>query len=386
MRVALVHEWLVTLAGSEKVVEATLELFADAPVYTLVCDPDQCRGTRFAQHTIHTSFINRLPFARTRYRAYLPLMPLAVEQFDLDRYDVIISSSHAVAKGVITRADQLHISFVHSPPRYAWDLRHSYLKDSKSSRGLKGLLTQAMLHYFRLWDFVSAQRVDCFVASSHFIARRIWKTYRREATVIYPPVSVERFRPSRQRENYYCAVSRFVPYKKMDLIVAAFSRMQLPLVVIGDGPEWHKVKRMAAPNVSMLGWQPHEVMREHLERCKAFVFAGEEDFGIVLVEAQAAGAPVIAYGVGGARETVLEGETGLFFQDQSVEALIAAVHEFETGNYQFDAIRIGQHAERFNKRRFQTEFGELVHQQWAKFAGSERSSRPQTQAPNGNQT
>ena len=370
MRVVFVHDWLTVYAGAEKVLEAALELYPGAPIYTLVYRQENFRGTRIAEHIVRTSFIERFPKGREKYRVYLPLMPLAVEQFDLSSYDVVISSSHAVAKGVLTRADQLHISYVHTPIRYAWDLQFQYLKEAGIERGLRGAIARLVLHYIRFWDVASANRVDVFVANSYYVARRIWKVYRREARVIYPPVDVDRFTPVRQREDFYLTLSRFVPYKKIDLIVKAFTQLGLPLVVIGDGPDFDKVKRFAGSNVQLLGYQPDSVVKDYMERCKAFVFAADEDFGITPVEAQAAGAPVIAYGKGGVIETVTPGETGIFFHEQTVEGLIEAIREFESGKYDFDLERIRKNAERFSKDRFQREFSELVDREWAKFTAS----------------
>lgn len=374
MRVAFVHDWLVTYAGAERVLDVMLERFPDAPVYTLVYRQDNFKGTRIVGHSVRTSFIDRLPKGRDKYRLYLPLMPIAVEQFDLTGYDVVISSSHSVAKGVVTRADQLHISYVHTPIRYAWDLHFQYLKEGRFDRGIRGALARLVLHYIRLWDSATAQRVDVFVANSHYVARRIWKAYRRRAQVVYPPVAVERFSPRSQREDFYLTVSRFVPYKRINLIVEAFSRLGLPLVVIGEGPDFGKVSSLARSNVKLLGYQPDAVVRDHMERCKAFVFAADEDFGITPVEAQAAGAPVIAYGKGGVTETVIPGQTGLFFFDQTVESLMGAVWEFESGRYRFDPERIRQNAERFSKARFLREFTELVEREWSRFRRSSRQT------------
>lgn len=371
MRVAFVHDWLSVYAGAEKVLEAALELFPDAPIYTLVYSQSNFENTRIKEHPVYTSFIERLPRGREKYRTYLPLMPIAIEQFDLSDYEVVISSSHAVAKGVLTRADQLHISYVHTPIRYAWDLQAQYLKEAGLERGFKGALARLVLHYIRLWDVTSAGRVDVFVANSRYVAQRIKKIYRREARVIYPPVDVDRYTPSNQREDFYFTVSRFVPYKRIDLIVKAFTQLGLPLIVVGEGPDFEKVQRIAGPNVQLLGYQPDAVVKRYMERCKAFVFAAEEDFGIAPVEAQAAGAPVIAYGRGGVVETVIHGETGVLFPVQTEESLIRAVREFESGKYQFDPERIRRNAERFSKARFQREFTELVDREWAKFAAGE---------------
>lgn len=367
LNIAFVHEWLTSFVGSEKVLEAVLELFPGAPVYALVYDAERLQHTRFAQHPVYTSFIQRLPGAVKKYQRYLPLMPLAVEQFDLSGYDLIFSSSHAVAKGVLARANQLHISYVHTPIRYAWDLYFQYLREANLTRGIKSLLARLILHYVRLWDATTASRVDVFVANSRYVARRIWRTYRRRAHVIYPPVEVNRFNPGRPREDFYLTLSRFVPYKRVDLIVSAFTRMKRPLVVIGDGPDFEKIKRLAGPNVQLMGYQPDEVVRDHMERCKAFVFAAEEDFGITPVEAQAAGAPVIAYGRGGVTETVVAGKTGLFFQKQSEESLIEAVDAFERDSHSFDPEIIRRHAERFSRERFQREISALIEQAWKKF-------------------
>jgi len=366
-QVAFVHDWLTAYAGAEKVLEAAIELYPNAPIYTLVYEPINFKNSPIAEHPIYTSFIERLPMGRSKYRTYLPLMPLAIEQFDLSGYDIIISSSHAVAKGVLVRADQLHISYIHTPIRYAWDLQFQYLKDSGLERGLKSAIARLILHYLRIWDAISTNRVDVLVANSRYVARRIWKVYRRSAKVIYPPVDVERFTPRSQREDFYLTLSRFVPYKKVDLIVKAFTKLGLPLVVIGDGPDFEKVKRYAGPNIKLLGHQPDSVVKDYLERCKAFVFAADEDFGIAPVEAQAAGAPVIAYGKGGVTETVIPGETGIFFPEQTVESLIEAVKQVESGKYTFDPERIRRNAERFSKSRFQHEFSELVDRAWSEF-------------------
>lgn len=366
MKVAIVHEWLVSYAGSERVVEQILNLFPTADLFALVDFlPPELRS--FIQNKpVQTSFIQNLPFARGKFRQYLPLMPLAVEQLDLSRYDLILSSNHAVAKGVLTRGDQLHLSYVHTPMRYAWDLQQQYLQGTGLSRGMRGAIASGMLHYLRLWDAVTAQRVDHFVANSGFVARRIAKTYGRSAQVIYPPVAVENFQADKPRQDFYLTVARLVPYKQVDLIVAAFTQLGLPLVVIGDGTEWAKVKAVAGKNVELLGYQSDAVVKDYLETCKAFVYAAEEDFGITIVEAQAAGAPVIAYGKGGARETIQAGKTGLFFREQTVSSLVLAVKQFEAeSNWCSELIR--QQAEQFSQHRFRQEFSSFVEQCWQEF-------------------
>ncbi|RZM79708.1 glycosyltransferase [Leptolyngbya iicbica] len=374
MRIAIVHEWLATYAGSERVVEQILQLYPEADLYSLVdfLEPDE---RAFIQHkSVITSFIQKLPGARKHFRQYLPLMPIAIEQFDLTDYDLIISSHHAMTKGVITRADQLHISYVHTPIRYAWDLQWQYLEQAGLKRGLKGLLTRLIFHYLRLWDVATANRVDAFVANSQFIARRIHKTYRRPAQVIYPPVAVDRFRCDRPRADFYLTVSRFVPYKRVDLTIAAFNELGLPLVVIGDGDQRSQLEKIARPNIQFLGYQADAAVVDYMERCKAFIFPAEEDFGITLVEAQAAGAPAIAYGRGGATETVIPGKTGLLFSDQTVESLVQAVRQFEQAPIATPATVIRQHAEQFSEQQFRQQFRDLVEAQWSDFQPFARPS------------
>lgn len=367
MRTAVVHEWLVTYAGSERVVEQMLRLYPDANLFSLV-DFLPAELRHFIQHKpVTTSFLQKLPFANPRFRSYLPLMPLAIEQFDLSDYDLVLSSNHAVAKGVTTRADQLHICYMHTPVRYAWDLQQQYLQGAKLTRGLKAGLTQLVLHYLRLWDVASANRVDHFVANSQFVAQRVRKTYRRPARVIYPPVEVGRFFPNPQRDDFYFVLSRFVPYKRVSLIVEAFTRLGLPLVVVGNGAERESLKSMAGRNITILGHQSEATVVDLMQRCKAFVFAAAEDFGISLVEAQAAGAPVIAYGKGGAKETVIPGITGLLFPEQTVESLMDAVKTFETGQVKFKLENLRQNAEKFAPERFRQELSAYIDHKWTEF-------------------
>jgi glycosyltransferase involved in cell wall biosynthesis len=367
MKVAVVHEWLASYAGSERVVEQILHLYPQADLFSLVDFLTQeQRG--FIQHkSVQTSFIQKLPFAQKHFRQYLPLMPIAVEQFDLEGYDLIISSNHAIAKGILTRADQLHVCYMHTPIRYAWDLQQQYLQGSGLNRGLKAIPTALILHYLRLWDVISAQRVDHFIANSHHVARRIQKTYGRPAQVIYPPVAVDKFSPRSPRQEFYLTVSRFVPYKQVALIVESFTRLGLPLVVIGDGSDWAKVQALAGPNVKLLGYQPDSVVKAHLESCKAFIFAAEEDFGITVVEAQAAGAPVIGYGRGGTVETVLPEQTGLLFPEQTVISLMNAVKQFELENPCWSSEKIHQHAQQFSQQRFHAELSAHIAQLWSNF-------------------
>ncbi len=373
--VAIVHEWLSNYAGSERVVEQMLAVLPDAEVFSLVDFLSQRRNI-LGGRKVHTSFIQRLPLARKRFRGYLPLMPLAVEQFDLSQFDIVISSQHAVSHGVLTRADQFHISYVHTPIRYAWDLTHQYLRESKLNRGIRGMVARFILHYLRLWDRAAADRVDLFVANSQYIARRIWKTYRRKARVIYPPVDTDAYELATNKADYYLTASRMVPYKKIDLIVEAFASMpRCKLLVAGDGPEREKIVVKAGSNVEFVGYQPDEKLRELMQHARAFVFAADEDFGIMPVEAQACGTPVIAYGRGGALETVVDGVTGIFFKQQTVTSLCDAVQRFETKTASFDPVEIRAHAERFGVDRFRGEFSQLVERQWQKFRGGARTRR-----------
>jgi len=372
MKVAVLHEWLVDYSGSERVVEQILNIFPEADLFAQVEFLPSDLKFFIQNKPVKTTFIQRLPFAKKKYRSYLPLMPLAVEQFDLSGYDIVISSSHAVSKGVLTGPDQLHISYVHSPMRYAWDLQHQYLRESGLNKGLKGWLARWLLHKIRIWDARTANGVDAFVANSRFIARRIRKVYRREATVIYPPVDISAFTLREDKEDFYLTASRMVPYKKIDLIVEAFLRMpEHYLIVIGDGPDFQKIKNKAAPNIALLGFKPFEELRDYMQRAKAFVFAAEEDFGIVPVEAQACGTPVIAYGKGGVLETVRgldkDSPTGLFFSKQTTDSLIDAVRCFEKKGHEFVPALCRQNALRFSPERFRSEFSTFVEKEWKKF-------------------
>lgn len=366
MKVAIIHDWLVTYAGAEKVLEELINLYPDADLYSVVDFLPDNKRDFIKNKKVNTTFIQRLPFAKKKYRNYLSLMPLAIEQFDLSSYDLILSSSYAVAKGVITGPNQVHISYTHSPIRYAWDLQHQYLKESNLETGLKGWIAKWMLGNLRVWDYRTASGVDYFIANSNFIAKRIWKVYRREAKVIYPPVDTSNFEFSDQKEDFYITLSRMVPYKKMDLIVEAFSLMpQKKLLVIGSGPDFEKIKSKAGSNVELLGYQSQENVVALLKKARAFVFAAEEDFGISVVEAQASGTPVIAYGKGGALESVIGlGEspnpTGLFFKEQTTAAIIEAIQKFEDNEHLFQYKECYLQAQRFSKEAFLNDFKTYV--------------------------
>jgi glycosyltransferase involved in cell wall biosynthesis len=366
MKVAIVCDWLITYAGSERVLEQMLKCYPDADLFAVVdfLPPGQ-RGF-IMDKPVTTTSIQHYPFARRLYQKYLFKMPLAIEQLDLSGYDLVISSSHAIAKGVITGPGQLHLCYIYTPIRYAWDMQNQYLEESGLTRGLLSWAVRRMLFSIRQWDVRTANGVDAFVADSRFIARRVWKVYRREASVIYPPVDVERFALHEKKEDFYLTASRLTPYKKVSLIVRAFAGMPgRRLIVIGDGPEMKKIRRDATPNVTILGYQPSEVLVDYMQRARAFVFAAEEDFGIVPVEAQACGTPVIAFGEGGATETVRDGTTGIFFGEQTVESLTEAVHRFEA--MVFDPRGCRANAVRFAPERFRQEFSAFVEHEWQAF-------------------
>jgi glycosyltransferase involved in cell wall biosynthesis len=365
MKTAIVHDWLVTYAGAERVLEQMLAVYPEADLYSLIDFVPEAERGFLGGRKVRTSFLQRLPGMRRRYRNSLPLMPLAIEQFDLSGYDLVLSSSYAVAKGVLTGPDQLHLCMCYSPMRYAWDLQHQYLRETGLDRGLKGALARWMLHRMRIWDQRTASSVDGFIAISRFIARRIWKVYRRESSVIYPPVDVEGFTPQGARENFYVTASRMVPYKRIDLIVDAFAAMpERELVVIGDGPEGKRIRAKSAPNVRFLGQQAFAELRDHLCRARAFVFAAEEDFGIAPLEAQACGTPVIAFGKGGVRETVLGLDdphpTGVFFEQQTVASLVAALERFDREGHRITPDHCRANAARFSAERFRAELRAYV--------------------------
>ena len=367
MKIAIVHDWLVTYAGAERVLKEIAALYPAADLFAVVDFlAEEDRRLIAGDRPIRTSWVQKLPKAKNQYRKYLPLMPRAMEGLDVSGYDLVISSSHAVAKGIRTRPDQLHVCYCHTPMRYAWDLREQYLSETGLSSGIKGWSARMMLERMRKWDLANSQRVDRFVANSGYIAERISRSYGREALVVHPPVDVDGFALQVEKEKFYLTASRMVPYKRLDVIVEAFAALpDRQLVVIGDGPDMNKVKRVAAANVHLLGWQSSEVLRDYMQRAQAFIFAAEEDFGITPVEAQACGTPVIAFGRGGALETVrrLDGEeppTGLFFSAQKPEAVVAAVHQFEINEHRFLAQVCRENALRFSREHFRERFATVV--------------------------
>lgn len=372
MKVAIVHDWLVVSGGAEKVLGCLIDLYPDADLYSMVDFlPEKSRGFLNGK-SVRTSALQQFPGARKHYRHFLALMPMLVEQFDLSQYDLVITSSYAVAKGVMTGPDTLHVCYCHSPARYAWDLQHQYLRESKLETGAKSWLVRAMLHYFRIWDMRTANGVDAYIANSSFIARRIMKAYGREATVIWPPVDSDSFETSSTRENYYVTASRMVPYKRIDLLVEAFVSMpSRRFVVIGDGPDMEKIRRSAqgSSNIEFLGHVDHELLVKTISNSRAFLFGAEEDFGIVPVEAMAAGIPVIAYGKGGILDSVVPiphpNATGTFFMEQTAESVIDSVQRFESAESQFDPERIREHALGFSSERFKSRLSSFIRQKQA---------------------
>lgn len=369
MKVAIVQEWLVTVGGSDKVVKAILDVFPDADIYTLVAKKKVCDELGIPWEKVHTSFIQKMPLGTKKHRAYLPLFPFAIEQFDLRGYDVVISSSHCVAKGVLTKADQLHICYCHSPIRYCWDMYNEYLEESHLDKGFKSWLVRLMLHPIRQFDAIAGSRVDYYISNSDYVGQRIRKTYRRKATTIHPNIDISNFELCNDKKEYYLASSRLVAYKKIDTIIEAFNQMpDKKLVVIGGGPNLETYRKLAKDNVTVMGYQPFDVLKDKMQHAKAFVFAADEDFGMIPIEAQSCGTPVIAYGHGGSLETVNGGKTGLFFNEQTSEAIVEAVNKFEAMGVQpFAPADCRQWAEGFSEERFKKEIKEFVEEKYEEF-------------------
>ncbi len=373
LRIAVVHDFLYVYAGAERVLEQMIQLMPQCEVFALFDFLAEDSREFLAGKKVTTSFIQKLPLARRKHRAYLPFMPLAIEQLDLSGYDLVVSSSYLAAKGVITGPDQLHVCYCHSPARYAWDLQHQYLQRQRVGFGPKGMLARGILQYIRTWDARSAMGVDHFVANSQFIARRIRKVYRRPAEVIYPPVDTELFKPGDERADFYLTVSRLVPYKRIDIIVEAFNLMpDKKLVVVGDGPLMSELRKIANDNITLVGHQSEAELLRYMQLAKAFVFAAEEDFGIVPVEAMSCGIPVIAYGLGGVRETVRDGETGIFFDQQTAQSVVNAVRRFETQGLTNDTHSIRERAEQYTTKRFQEQLKDLLESKWRDFAAAKQ--------------
>jgi glycosyltransferase involved in cell wall biosynthesis len=371
LKIAIIHEWLVTFAGSERVIEQILKVFPNADLYCLIdILPAKDRGF-LNRKKVYTSFLQSFPFKNKLYRHYLPFMPVAIEQLDLSNYNIIISNCHAVSKGVITSPEQLHLSYIHTPIRYAWDMQNEYF-DSRKPLKTTNLIARATLHYIRIWDLAASSRPDIILANSSFIAKRIRKFYRRDSQVFYPPVDTNFFTYEDHKSDFYLAASRFVPYKRMDLIVEAFRTMpDKKLIIIGDGPDRAKIKKTSTKNVEWLGYQNAEILRNYMQKARAFIFAAKEDFGITPLEAQACGTPVIAFGQGGVKETIRElnrpQSTGVFFTEQSATAICEAVNKFESNLNKIKTAACRKNAERFSNERFRRELHAHIQTAWSDF-------------------
>lgn len=363
VKVALIHDWLVSFGGSEQVLLSLSQLFPDAPIYTSLYDKSKLPEP-FHNLKVITSGLQKFPGALSRHRLMLPLMPYAFEQFDLSQYDLVISSSHACAKGVITSPYTCHISYIHSPIRYAWDLYHSYL-EHEGVKGLKRKVIAYLLHELRKWDQLSSMRVDAYICNSTYVQKRIRKYYRRESTIIHPPVSIENAPDNKEKESFYIVFSRLVSYKRIDLAVKVFNELGKPLVVIGDGPQRKKLEHMANQNIQFSGFVTEEQKWRYLSRAKALIYPGIEDFGIIPVEAQAAGCPVIAFSKGGIQDTVIPDKTGVMFKEQTVESLKKAILEFENKSFQQDDLK--QFVRQFSKEEFNRKIFQFIQSTYNRF-------------------
>lgn len=368
MKIALAHDWLVTMGGAETVLEEFYYLYPDSDIYTLFSDKNNLKNTPFRGANINNSSLQNIPMFSKFYRKFPNLFPKAIEEFDFSNYDVVISSSHAVAKGLLSDAKTCHISYIHTPMRYIWDLTFDYLRRANFPAPLDWY-TRNIFHQLRTWDFISSVRPDFIVANSHFIKKRIQKVYRRNAEVIYPPVTLSE-KVYTDKENYYVAASRHVPYKNIPLIAQTFAQMpDKKLVILGDGPDSKKVQDICAkaPNIEYRGYTNREILMETIGKAKAFIFAAEEDFGIIPVEAQSLGTPIIAYGVGGAKETIVEDQTGIFFMEQSIDSIKEALNRFELIEDRIDYKMIASYSQRFSKERFRKEFEQYVNKVYGQF-------------------
>lgn len=363
MRIALVHDYLNQYGGAERVLAAFCDIWPQSHIYTLLYD-EYLTGGVFKGKKIHTSFLQKIPFVKKHHRFFLYLMPLAVEQFDLSSYDIVISDSAGYAKGIITKPGTLHINYCHTPLRYAWDDSHKYIREYSWPKFIKRFIPLA-LNYIRLWDREAALRVDKYIANSFFVRERIKKYYKRDAEVIYPPVDTKLFCVSDKIGDYFLITGRFLAYKRFDIAIKAFNKIGLPLKIIGDGPEKKNLMKIAGPNIEFLGLVSDEKLKDYYAHCRAFIFPQEEDFGIAALEAMASGRPVIAYKKGGALETVRDGVTGIFFEEQSSGSLIQAINKFKSKNFNSEEIR--EHALIFDKENFKAKIKQFVEKNWEEF-------------------
>ncbi|MDU2673164.1 MAG: glycosyltransferase [Clostridium sp.] len=369
MKIALIHDWLPFMGGAERVVSNFLELYPSAPIYTTICNRERL-DSPLKEANIITSYLQKKDKEIENHRKLFPFMLTAIESFDLNEYDIVLSSSSSIAKAVITNPNTMHICYCHSPMRYGWEFSHEYAGKMAGKGSLKSKLLNYFLTGVRLWDNVSADRVDYFIANSENVAKRIWKHYRRESVVIHPPVRCNLFKPVDINEDYFLILSRLQEYKKIDVAIEAFNKNGLPLVIIGDGPDREKLEKMANSNIKFLGRQPDEVIKDYYAKCRAFIFPGEEDFGITPLEAQASGRPVIAYGKGGALETVIDGVTGLFFAEQTRDSLLKALNKFEDMEFDKDVIR--KHAESFDESIFKQKINSYINTCYGEFKNQKK--------------
>lgn len=366
MRVALVHDYLNQYGGAERVLEAFCEIWPEALIYTLIYDKEKTGGA-FEGRRIKTSFLQKIPFAKSHHRPFLMLMPLAIEAFDFSKYDVVISDSASFAKGIITRPKTLHICYCHTPTRYLWDDSHKYVREFSYPAFIKKLIPFFM-SYLRVWDEAAGFRPDKFIANSQCVKERIKKYYGQEARVINPPVKTDIFYIAEKSEDYFLAAGRFLSYKRFDLTIQAFNRLGWPLKIVGAGPELKRLKKMAGSSIEFLGQVTDVKLCSLYAKCQAFIFPQEEDFGIVAAEAMASGRPIIAYSAGGALEMVKDGETGILFDEQSVDSLVGALEKFKRSN--FDPQKIRQHARQFDREIFKRKIREFVEESWEEYKKS----------------
>lgn len=359
LKIALVFDWLTTAGGAERVNLHLHHLFPDAPIYTSIYTPQKVKG--FASANIHTSFIQKLPLAKKKHQLYLNLMPYAYESFDLSKYDIVISSSHSCAKGIITKPETLHISYCHNPMRYAWHTWHNYIDQYNLPNFIKKI-GKRKIHNIRLWDRLSAERVDHFIANSHTVQKRIKKYYQKDSTVITPSIDLSQFTPTKNKEEFYLVVSRLTASKKIDLVVDTFNKSGQQLKIIGSGVDRSRLQNKAKSNIQFLGYLPDQQVREQYSKAKALIFPQEEDFGITPLEAMASGTPVIAYKKGGALETVKENLTGIFFPKQTSQSLLQAIEKFQ--KHQFTQTQILQHAQKFDHKHFNTKILTFIQDKW----------------------
>lgn len=364
MKIALIHDHLIQVGGAEKVLKEMHRLWPEAPIFTLLYDKNQL-GESFPQNSVKTSFLQKFPGSLKHYQWYLAFMPTATESYDLSAYDVVLSSSSAFAKGVIVHPHTLHICYCHTPTRYLWSDAQRYVQGIHSPRLVKKVLP-LLLTKLRIWDQLAAARVDFFIANSHFIAKRIWRYYKRESVVIYPPVETHRFHLSEKTDNYFLTGGRLVPYKRFDIAIQAFNKLGIPLKIFGDGPELKNLSKEAKSNIEFLGRVGERELVELYQRCIAYIHPQIEDFGITAVEAMASGRPVIAFHQGGACETVIDGETGEFFDEQSWEALADTVVRHKPEKFQPKKIK--EYAEKFNVERFKRELSTFIQEKYQNFS------------------